>query len=209
MAANAPPGVRPRRVVACTSLSGLGPDPVCDGIGIEWFGDVAHLGRFEEWLASPGGAPLTLQLEDATQVEASPLLVADEHVVRGEAWLDQRWRQGGQKLKHMAIATRAAGLSVAEFSERWRARAGTMGTATGGVVSIPERARGRAYVQNHPRPDAPAGGYDALNEVYFDDLDSLRFRIEWFGQNLRQETEADLVSRSWFVAAREELVWAE
>ena len=73
---------------------------------------------------------------------------------------------------------------------------------------IPEDARGLAYVQNHPRP-RPEGewAYDALNEVYFDDLDSLRTRIEWFREHLLDQ-EDDLVRENWFIVAREEVVLA-
>lgn len=66
--------------------------------------------------------------------------------------------------------------------------------------------RGLAYVQNHPRP-RPAGEwpYDALNEVWFDDLASLRGRIDWFSRNPPGAASAghDLFGQSWFLAARE------
>jgi hypothetical protein len=184
----APPESRPRRVALCTSLPEVLPEPVTKSIGIEWFDDPEHLARFQRWHADgpAGGA-----------------LVADELVLRGADWLDERWRRGGPTLKHMAIATRAAGLSAEEFSSLWKTRAGIVGGAT-----IPDRARGCAYVQNHPRPSLSASSYDAFNEVYFDDLDSLRFRVDWFAENLRGQAEADLVGESWFVAAREEVLWA-
>jgi hypothetical protein len=128
--------------------------------------------------------------------------------MRGADWLEHRWRDGGVKLKHMAIARRAGGLTPAEFSERWRSRAGQLrrpGAAQ--VVVIPDEARGRAYVQNHPRVRATGEwAYDALNEVYFDDVESLRTRIKWFQENLRDQAEDDLVSRSWFVAVQEEIL---
>jgi hypothetical protein len=184
----APPGVRPRRVVLCSSLPDVLPDPVTSSIGIEWFDDPDHLDRFEHWQA--GG-------------DAGEALVADELVLRGGEWLDERWRVGGERLKHMAIASRAAGLTAEEFSRRWKGHAGTVGH-----VTIPDRARGCAYVQNHPRPRRSPASYDALNEVYFDDLDSLRFRIDWFAENLQGQPETELVRESWFVAAREEILWA-
>lgn len=133
------------------------------------------------------------------------MIVADESVLRGADWLKQRWRRGGEKLKHMAIALRAAELTPAEFSDRWRSRAGQIRRPGAAVVTlIPDAARGHAYVQNHPRPrTAGEWAYDALNEVRFDDARSLRTRIEWFRENLRDQAEDDLVRQSWFIAARE------
>jgi hypothetical protein len=57
-------------------------------------------------------------------------------------------------------------------------------------------------VQNHPDPGRDAA-YDAVNEVYFDDLEGLRARVEWFRQN---PPAHDLVSRWWFLAVTEELL---
>ena len=133
------------------------------------------------------------------------MIVADEFVLRGADWLERRWRGGGTKLKHMAIAVRASGLTPAEFSQAWRSRAGQIrrpGAAD--VTVIPNDARGHAYVQNHPQPrTAGEWAYDAVNEVYFDDLESLRTRITWLRENLSGQAEADLVRQSWFIAAQE------
>jgi hypothetical protein len=108
----------------------------------------------------------------------------------------------------MAIAVRADGLTPAEFSARWRDHAGRVrrpGAASASV--IPESARGRAYVQNHPCPRTTGEwAYDALNEVYFDDEEGLRARIDWFRENLSGQADGDLFGRSWFIAAREEVV---
>lgn len=211
----APAGVRPRRVAVCISRPDVLADPAYDGIGIEWFDDDAHVHRFDEWLRSGAGESVRAPLEDIVVAGASPVLLADELVLRGADWLDDRWRGGGRKLKHMAIATRAAGLSPAEFSERWKGRPGQVAPAAGPVVAIPARARGCAYIQNHRRPGGGAAGcppYDAVNEVYFDDLDALQFRIEWLARNLgdlRDGAEADLVSQAWFVAATEDVAWSE
>jgi hypothetical protein len=187
-ALTAPPDVRPVRVASCTVLPDLTPGPPHDGIGLEWFSDDRHLERFETWSADA--------LREPVQV-----LVAQEHVMRGADWLQQRWRDRGPKVKHMAIARRAAGLTPAQFVDRWRNRAGRVG-----AVPIPVPARGRAYVQNHPlaRVDGE-WPYDAVNEVYFDDLDGLRDRIAWFAENLDGQ-EDDLVGESWFVAVREEVL---
>jgi hypothetical protein len=180
------------------------PDHPHDGIGIEWFGDAAHLARFESWLTSPPGKDIEGLFTEVLDLDASPLLIAEEHVLRGPEWMDERWRRGGSVLKHMAIARRAAGLTPTQFSELWKSRAGQVGT-----VVIPDEARGRAYVQNHPLP-SPDGSwaYDALNEVYFDvdDLGGVRARIEFFAATMKTNREDDLVSESWFVVAREELL---
>jgi hypothetical protein len=195
--ATAPPTAQPRRVVACFSLPELLADPVVDGVGLAWFDDRSHLAAFEEWSWSTNRLPFT-------KVDvAEAVLVADEVVLRGAEWLDHRWAEGGDRLKHIAIARRASGLSPAEFSQRWRAHAGILAPS----VPIPEAARGQAYVQNHPRPDGPEGLYDAVNEVYFDDLDSLRFRIEWLAANQPGGGISDLFGESWSVAVREEILW--
>ncbi|TDC65012.1 hypothetical protein E1200_19170 [Actinomadura sp. GC306] len=192
-ALDAPDGVRPVRAAVCTTLPGLtGPGPGHDGIGIEWFADVRHLERFETWLGTPGGP---------ADPAASAVVAAEESVMRGAGWLDRRWRAGGERLKHMAVAVRAEGLAPAEFSERWRGHAGRTRAA------IPDRVRGLAYVQNHPLPRAAGDwAYDAVNEVYFDDEAGLRARIAWFRENLPGPVRDDLFRASWFLAVREEVL---
>jgi hypothetical protein len=126
-------------------------------------------------------------------------VLAGEHILRGEQWLARRWHEGGDMLKHMALATRAAGLSQAEFSRRWRSHAGIAGAAV-----IPGQARGLAYVQNHPVPgDWPC---DAINEVYFDDVAALRARVEWFRANVPDPADGVLFGRSALIAVREVIV---
>jgi hypothetical protein len=196
-AMSAPADARPVRATLCTAVPEL-----CDGeskhdaIGLEWFSDVAHAERFEAWREAEG----------VRTWESCTMLVADELVLRGSEWLDRRWREGGEKLKHMAIARRARDLSPAEFSDRWRSHAGRLGSSGTPALVIPEVARGEAYVQNHPRP-RPVGdwAYDAVNEVYFDDAGSLRARVDWFRANF-DPAEDDLVRASWFVVAREEVL---
>jgi hypothetical protein len=196
----APADTRPSRVVVCTARTDLTPAPRHDGVGLEWFDDDAHLARFQQWLASPAGAVVGESLAAAVGWDASSVIVADEHVMRGADWLEQRWREGGQKLKHMAIALRADGLTSSQFSELWRTRAGKVG-----AVPIPDVAKGQAYVQNHPVARAGEDwAYDAFNEVYFDSVDHLRARIDWFAATMVDGGEDDLVSESWFVAADED-----
>ena len=43
--------------------------------------------------------------------------------------------------------------------------------------------------------------------MYFDDLDGLRTRIEWFREHLLDQ-EDDLVRENWFIVAHEEVVLA-
>lgn len=167
------PSPAARRVAVCTVLHDLTPDAPHDRVLLEWFDD----------LPEPNGAPC---------------VVADEHVVRGADWLDERWRHGGPRLKHMALAARAADLTAGEFSERWRHHANSVGT-----TPIPELAKGQAYVQDHPLPGDWA--YDAVNEVWFDDEDDLRARIAFFDE-VGTAGAGDLVRAATFLAVREDLV---
>jgi hypothetical protein len=204
-----PAAARPARVAVCTTLRD--PDdavPRHDGVALEWFVDGDHLARYEMWLATAVGEAMSAAIDEVLDADASPLLDADEHVLRGEDWLEARWRDGGAKYKHMAVARRAEGLSQAEFSQRWQTRAGQLRRAGDRVVTaIPDDTLGLAYVQNHPRP-RPGGewAYDAVNEVWFDDLDGLQRRVEWFRENLRDGAEDDLVRENWFLVVREEVV---
>jgi hypothetical protein len=111
----------------------------------------------------------------------------------------------------MAIARRAEGLSQPEFSARWLSRSGRIGAAgVQAAVVIPDEARGLAYVQNHSLAGRTEDwAYDALNEVYFDDLEGLATRIEWFAAQLSAQGEEDLVRESWFLAAEEELIFED
>jgi hypothetical protein len=197
-AAAAPATARPARITVSTAARDIAADQVYDGVGLEWFTDAEHLLRFEHWLQAPEGQPAGRLLGAAVEEDASPVVVADERVARGDDWLADRWRGGGPKLKQLAIATRAAGLTVAQFLDLWRSRAGKIG-----AKPIPEAFRGLAYVQNHPRVMAGRDwAYDAINEVYFDDAGSLLARIAYFDKELAG-TEDDLVSANWFLAVRE------
>jgi hypothetical protein len=195
-ALDAPLDARPLRVASCIALPDEIPDPVHDAIGIDWFTDADHLHRFQDWLTATEPTPTNATVE----ANALAVVVASEHVLRGSDWLDKRWAAGGTRLKHMAIARRAMGLTPGEFSERWQNRAGKVGT-----TSIPDVARGCAYAQNHPLPRRQGDWlYDAVNEVWFDDLDALRNRIQWMTRALSTGADDDLISESSFVAVREE-----
>ena len=206
---DAPPDTRPVRVTRCVTLPDVdGCDAKHDAISLEWFADVDHAARYHAWLDVGDGRGVAQRVDALLDRDASPLLLADERVMRGAEWLEQRWRDGNDAFKHMAVALRARGLTPAEFSERWKSRAGQVGKPGVTATVIPEVARGLAYVQNHPRP-RPEGewAYDALNEVYFDDLESLRRRVEWFREHLLDQ-EDDLIRENWFIVAREEVVLA-
>jgi hypothetical protein len=196
----APMEVRPVRIEVCTALDEITPEPPHDGIALHWFSDEEHLRRFEAW--QPAAAPG--RLTPAADLAAVTVVVAREKVLRGADWLRRRRRDGGTSLKHLALARRVPGLTQQEFFDRWQSRAGSVGT-----VPIPPEARGAAYVQNHPLPRADSDWpYDAVNEVYFDDLAGLRTRISWFAANLG-DNEDDLFQEPRFIAVREETLWPQ
>lgn len=200
-AAAAPESARPVRISVATALAEVA-DQKYDGIGLEWFAGEEHLLRYETWLAGPDGATARELLAEAVDPAASPVVVADERVARGADWLDRRWADGGPKVKQLAIATRAAGLTLPQFLDTWRSRAGKIG-----ATPIPEAYRGQAYLQNHPRVIAGRDwAYDAINEVYFDDVDGLLARMAYFDHALAGQAEDDLVGANWFLAVREEPV---
>ena len=176
----------PLRAAMCRVIhASKGTEPAHAAIGITWFHDLPALQRYEE--REPGTA-----------------IIAEEHILRGADWLERRWRERTPKYKHMALARRAAGLSAAEFSERWRNRPGRIGNgAAAPTVEIPAAARGLAYVQNHPIHEAQ---YDAINEVYFDDIASMQSRIAFFKGHNAAQADADLVSEACFVIVEEQLL---
>jgi hypothetical protein len=208
-AAVAPAELRPRRVVACTTLvEPTGAEPRHDGLALESFDDAAHLARYESWLTTSRGRSSVAPLHAVLDEPASPVVHAERRVVRGADWLEDRWRSGGTRWKHLAIAVRSPGLSPAELSARWAGHAGTVGgSATAPAIVIPDDVRGLAYAQDHPCPRA--GGewaYDALSEVWFDDVDRLRVRVEWFRANVPGDHDDGLFRRSWSLAATEDVV---
>jgi hypothetical protein len=199
-AAAAPERARPVRLTVSVALPEITAELRHDGVALEWFTDRAHLRRFELWLDTPAGQAVRRLRSEVIEHDASPVVVATEQVARGAEWLERRWRDGGPKLKQLAIATRADGLTLAQFLERWRGRAGMVG-----ATPIPDAFRGRAYVQNHPL----LGGdrewaYDAINEVYFDDAESLLARIAYVERELAGRAESDLVRANWFLAVSED-----
>ena len=201
-AASAPERVRPARLTVSVSLPEVAAGQRHDGVALEWFGDREHLRRFESWLGTPPGRAVQRLRSEVIELDASPVVVASERVVGGADWLERRWQEGGPKLKQLAIATRADGLTLAQFLERWRGQSGTVGAGP-----IPDALRGRAYVQNHPLAGGDrAWAYDAINEVYFDDVDSLLAGSAYLERELAGGAESDLVRATWFVAVSEDPV---
>lgn len=209
--AEAPGAVRPERLAMCTTLSDVGgPPPRHDGVSIERYADVDALGRFDQWLGGEGHAHLGRVesfLSSFVDAGRSPVVIVEPVAVRGQAWLEQRMSSDDVHYKHMALAQRTDGLTAAEFSARWRGESGRVQLGSQPPVAIPAVALGLAYVQNHPIA-RPTGdwAYDAINEVYFDDVDSMKARIDWFADNVGDGAAVDIVRRSWFLAVREEVV---
>ena len=205
----APTEVRPTRVTRCITLPDVdGCDAKHDAISLEWFADADHVERYHAWLDAGDGRGVAERVDAVLDPDASPLLLADERVMRGAEWLEHRWRDGDDKFKHMAVALRARGLTPAEFSERWKSRAGQVGKAGATATVIPEDARGLAYVQNHPRPRPGVNGPTTPSTRCTSTISTgLRTRIEWFREHLLDQ-EDDLVRENWFIVAREEVVLA-
>jgi hypothetical protein len=165
LAPGPPVAGRPTRVAVAEPLPGF-PPPPCAAVDLQWFPDLGAARANEAWLRST--AP--------DLADASGLIVAEEVVLRGGDYLGARWEAGGERFTMMSFAKRNPRLTPAEFSARWRAEAGRLGGER-----IPDGVRGLAYVQNHPVPLADdEWPFDAINEVYFDELDGLRRRADWF-----------------------------
>lgn len=180
----APDDAAPRRVTVSTALPELEPDPPCTHVGAAWFVDRAHLDRFDSWAGDDDAA-----------------LDVEEVIVRGAGWLEARWAAGGPRLKHVALARRNPSLSLRDFSARWRSHAGSVG-----ATPIPDIARGQAYVQGHPLPRPAHPPWDAVTEVWFDDVDHLRSRIAWMAEALAAAPPDDLFGERRLFAVREEVL---
>lgn len=208
LSSQAPADVRPRRIGVSMALPEYAePTPLHDAVGVEAFDDHEQLDRYRGWLTTLEGQGAESLIQRLVQ-PSGPVIVVEERVMRGDGWLAAHRRGAGSAFQHIAIAIRAVGLSPAEFSAAWSGHAGTVRAADKPApVAIPAEVRGQAYLQNHPI----AGGdwpYDAINEVFFDDLASLERRIAWFRDNMDSSAQEDLFSKSWFIAAREETLYS-
>jgi len=185
--ADASPDVSPERATIAEAVEGVVVAPRHQRMMTLSFRDLEHLHAFI----------------DATEVRnRSDVTITEDHVVRGSDWLVRRWDRG-PVLKHVALAKRADGLTLAEMLDAWRNHGGHVQSPGEQAVTIPERVRGLAYVQHHPRVEGDhEWPYDAITEVWFDDLDALRDRADWFayGPGAAQQK---LFKQSWFLALRE------
>jgi hypothetical protein len=137
------------------------------------------------WFARDGRADIGVGAALAGESADGAVAVAVEEVVgRGADALAARWADGGERFTMMSFGRRNPALTRAAFVERWHAEAGRLGGDR-----IPEALRGLAYVQDQPIGDDPP--LDAINEVWFDRLDDLCRRAEWFAA---RPVPADLMS---------------
>jgi hypothetical protein len=182
----AAPG-RPHRVALSEPLDLPGlPPPRFGAVDIQWFADTKDAQANEAWLR---GADPALCVGSALLGDGSVELIAEEFVLRGQDYYAARWAQGGERYKMMSFGRRNPALTPAEFSVRWRNQAGRLGGD-----DIPEDVRGLAYVQDHPIPSEDREWpLDAVNEVYFERIEHLRRRAEWFAarQEAALRTEAE------------------
>jgi hypothetical protein len=173
---------RPLRVALAVpvDLPGLAPPPFA-AIDLLWFEGLEEALASEDWLAT---VDPDLRLSSPFFGATSCHVVAEEVVLRGPEYLEARWREGGERLKMTSFGKRNPELTLAEFSARWRSQAGRLGDE-----EIPAEMRGLAYVQNHPVPlDGREWPFDAVNEVYFEQLEHLERRRAYFAA--RQDAAA-------------------
>lgn len=190
----------PTRATLATSveLPGL-PPPRFAAVEVVWPGGAARADGLSGDSAAAGIRDGETTAASGVVADARAVVVAvDEVVGRGADALAARWVDGGERFKMMSFGRRNRALTRAEFVERWRAEAGRLGGDR-----IPDDLRGSAYVQDHPRGDDPP--FDAVNEVWFDRLDDLRRRAEWFAA---RPVPADLMSPAecWSLCLRETVV---
>ena len=104
----APPEARPIHVTRCITLPDVdGCDAKHDAISLEWFADADHVERYHAWLDAGDGRGVAQRVEAVLDRDASPLLLADEQVMRGADWLEHRWRDSRRQVQ--AHGGRAAG----------------------------------------------------------------------------------------------------
>jgi hypothetical protein len=189
-----PAAGRPGRVALAVPLDLTDlPPPTFAAIDVQWFDEPAAAFANEDWLAS---VDPRLQLGSDLLGKRSCRVIAEEVVLRGPEYLDARWQQGGERFKMTSFGKRNPALTLPEFSARWRSQAGRLGDA-----EIPAPIRGLAYVQNHAVPvDGHEWPFDAINEVYFEQLDQLQRRRAYFAA--RQDAAARSAAESFVSPTR-------
>ncbi|MDD9370218.1 MAG: EthD domain-containing protein [Acidimicrobiales bacterium] len=189
----------PARVTLATSLELPGlPPPRFAAVVVLWRDGRARTGVHSDDDVVAGTAGGAATAATRHRPDGGVVVEVDEVVARGADALAARWADGGARFKMMSFGRRNPALTRAEFVERWRAEAGRLGGDR-----IPDDLRGSAYVQDHPSGDDPP--FDALNEVWFDRLDDLRRRAEWFAA---RPVPAELMSPAdcWSLYLRERVV---
>ena len=201
-AASAPERVRPVRLTVSVSLPEIAADQRHDGVALEWFGDREHLRRFESWLGTPPGRAVQRLRSEVIEFDASPVVVTE-----------RAGRPGGR----LARAALAGGRAEAQAAgDRHPGRRADPPPVPRAVARPGRPGRRGADSRRLPRaglraePPAGHGGrdwaYDAIDEVYFDDADSLLARIAYLERALAGGADSDLVRASWFLAVSEDPV---
>lgn len=126
-----------------------------DGASVAWFNELVSMKESfatPEWGAMRDDAP---NLFDPAQPMAV-VFAAERVIVDGPTTPTM--------VKLIAVAGRAAGLSVADFQQRWAEGHGAFGARVPGL---------RRYVQNHALPEGYSGtppiNHDGWAELWFDD----------------------------------------
>jgi len=205
---------------------GGSPRPTHDGASMFWYDDLEALrapspllgdvigpqdDELYEWYVRSAryGAPDALTLRETVMADDRQLfdrsahwplhakrtsVAAMEHViVDGQTTPDM--------VKAIFTAARLPGLSLDEFSQRWRTIHGPLAARAPGL---------RRYVQNHVLPEAYAlhrPTHDGFSELWFDDLAALRKAIaspEW--RTLREDGQTLFVYPMAIVVAREQVL---
>ena len=205
---------------------GGSPRPTHDGASMFWYDDLSAMrqpsprlcevitpadGELYDWYVRSNryGDPNTMTLRETVMADDRQLfdrsshwplharrtsVAAEEHVI-----LDGPTTP--TMVKGIFTAARLPGLSLDEFSERWRTVHGPLAARAPGL---------RRYVQNHVLPEAYAQHrptHDGFSELWFDDLAALRRAMvspEW--RTLREDGQTLFVYPMAIVIARERVI---
>jgi uncharacterized protein (TIGR02118 family) len=202
------------------------PRPTHDGASMFWYDDLDALrapspllgdvigpqdGELYEWYVRSAryGAPDALTLRETVMADDRQLFD------RSSIWPLHAKRTSVAALEHVIVdgqttpdmvkaiftAARLPGLSLDEFSLRWRTVHGPLAARAPGL---------RRYVQNHVLPEAYAlhrPTHDGFSELWFDDLAALRHAMasqEW--RTLREDGQTLFVYPMAIVIARERVL---